>query len=401
MAPLLVLAPIEPCATGNGLAMRLANFIQGASLVSDVRVAVIPVAGHLQRCPEGVAVPVVTVPPPERPVLQRDFAKLLADPAWRRLLSDANPMPPLARMASPALASEVIRESRATPGTPVHVFRSYLAPLGLAIADKLHSPWASLDLDDDDEGLSAAQGDPSSASDYHRLVANFAPRYSAICMASPDEAVAVGDRHHLEISVVCNAVRLPVVGPPRRPDPNGLLFVANLGYRPNVDAAVLLVEQVLPVMQSRTGRAVRVVLVGEYPPSGRISALAADRSVTLTGFVDDVTPFYAEASVMVAPIITGSGTRIKLLEAFAHHVPVISTPAGASGLKVQDGEHLLVAESVDDLAVATEAVLNDRALADKLTGAAFEFVRQHHGPVIVAEQVASFLDSARAAGRVS
>lgn len=142
-SPLLVLAPIEPCISGNGLAMRTASFAESACAAWDVTVAVVPVAGHLPFCPLPVGVPVVTVASPDRQVIARRLATLLAEPLWRGLLAGSQPMPSPARAASAALAGDVLSASAVARGTPVLAIRSYLAPLALAAAQRLASPWTA------------------------------------------------------------------------------------------------------------------------------------------------------------------------------------------------------------------------------------------------------------------
>jgi glycosyltransferase involved in cell wall biosynthesis len=399
--PILLLAPIDPCMSGNGLAMRVASFAEAASTAWDVTVAVVPVAGRLPFCPLPVAVPVVTVASPEREVVARRFAAMLADPLWRELLADSQPMPSAARAASVARAGDVLSASGAGPGTPVLAIRSYLAPLAMAVAGHLASPWTALDLDDDDESLASAQGDDTTAAAYRRLVATFAPRFSAVSLASPFDALDVGRRHGLHTHVVPNAVAVPAEPSPRDPSSGVVLFVANLGYRPNAEAAVELVDRVLPALETRADRPVRIVLVGAYDHDGPIGALASHRAVTLAGFVDDVSDYYARAAVVVAPLSTGSGTRIKLIEAFARQVPVVTTPLGVAGLAVRHGEHVLIGETPEELAVAAADLLASPALAQSLTTAALQFVRRHHAAPVVAERVREFLATASSHGALS
>lgn len=400
MRPLLVLAPIEPCHTGNGLAMRVASFVDAAADLFAVQVVVLPVAGRLVRCPGPVSAPVALVTPAPRPEAVRRLAELVMDRTWRRLLMETDPMPPVARAASPALAADVVASGGVAPGTPVHVVRSYLAPLGLAVAQALASPWASLDLDDDDEALAAAQGDGATAAAYHRLIAAFGPRFSAVSLASPAEADAVARRHGLSTSTVPNGVSIPSAPHHREPRGRNVLLVGNFTYGPNLDAAVVLVDQVLPALESRMGGSVGVTLVGAYATDGPIGRLSSHPSVAVAGFVDDLSPCYGRADVVVAPFTSGAGTRIKILEAFASRVPVVTTTVGASGLAVRHGEHLLIADSPEDLASATAAVLDNGALAAALREAAFEFVRLHHGPDAVARQVRGFLRAASGSGLV-
>jgi glycosyltransferase involved in cell wall biosynthesis len=399
--PLLVLVPIEPCLSGNGLAMRVATFAASAAAGWDVRVAVVPVAGQLPFCPRPVAVPVVTVAPSEHQVVARRFATMLADPSWRSLLADAEPMPPAARAASPALTADVLAASASVPGTPVLAIRSYLAPLALSVAEQLKSPWTALDLDDDDELLASARGDETTAAAYGRLLAAFAPRFSAVSLASPSDARAVGRRHGLHMHVVPNAVEVPVDLSPRNLGSGVVLFVANLDYGPNIEAAVVLVERVLPALEARSDRAIRIVLVGPYDPGGPVNELASHPSVTLAGFVDDVSDYYARAALVVAPFSTGSGTRIKLIEAFAHQVPVVTTPVGVAGLAVHHREHVLIGETPEELADAAADLLVSPPLAQALTAAALQFVRRHHAAPVVAERVREFLRTASSQGGLS
>jgi glycosyltransferase involved in cell wall biosynthesis len=100
----------------------------------------------------------------------------------------------------------------------------------------------------------------------------------------------------------------------------------------------------------------------------------------------------------VAPLTVGSGTRIKVLEAFAHQVPVITTPVGVAGLAVRHMDQVLVAGTPEDLAAATADVLDSPALAQSLSAAARTFVIRHHAAPVVAEHVRRFLHAAAGPG---
>ena len=188
-----------------------------------------------------------------------------------------------------------------------------------------------------------------------------------------------------------------MVLPPERPRPQRsdvVLFVANLDYGPNVEAAEVLVDQVHPVLESKIGRPVRVVLVGSYRVDGPLRRLSAHPAVTLTGFVEDLHDLYAQAGVVVTPLLHGSGTRIKVLEAFARRVPVVTTPVGVAGLAVRHREHVLVAETPEGLALAAAEILDSPTLSVSLSTTAYGFVAQHHAASVVAGHVRAFLDAA-------
>jgi hypothetical protein len=325
----------------------------------------------------------------------------MADPEWRRLLAEAGSLPPAARAASPALADEVVRAAAVERGTPVLAVRAYMAPLGAAVAERVGAPWCALDLDDDDEALARAEGEDEDAEAYRRLVATFGPRFGAVSLAAPADAAVVGRRHGVRAVTVPNAVTIPPGPVAPRAGGGRVLFVANLAYAPNVEAATVLVERVLPALEARLARPVEVDLVGAHDPEGPVAALGATPHVRATGYVTDVEPYYQRAAVVVAPIRRGSGTRIKVLEAFAHRVPVVTTPVGAAGLAVRHKTHLLVGETPDEMAALAADVMGAAPRADSLAQAAFEFVRRHHDREAMAEAVATFLELARQPRRVS
>ena len=148
---------------------------------------------------------------------------------------------------------------------------------------------------------------------------------------------------------------------PKRPlDPLGsspsVLFVGGFGHLPNVDAAVRLATQIFPRVRARCPEAA-LYLVGDKPPR-RVRELAGDH-VVVTGRVDDVTPYLDRAAVVVAPLRLGGGTRVKVLEALAAGKAVVASPLAAEGIEAVDGEHLLLAESDEELVDATARLLAD------------------------------------------
>ena len=327
-------------------------------------------------------------------------------------MAQAEPLPYRARIAPAALAAEAVKALAVPPGTPVHVTRSYLAPLGVAIAEQLGSPWASLDLDDDDEQVVRALGDDEDADAYRRLVGVFGPLFQAVALAAPHEAAAIAGRHGLAASVIPNAVipnavsqntvsqntvSLPDRGAPAGRERDGIrvLFVGNLTYPPNADAAVRLVGEILPRLRETAGRPVTVTLAGE--PADTVRALAAEPGVEVTGFVPDLAACYEAADVVVVPLAAGGGTRIKLLEAFGYGVPVVTSTAGAAGLDVTDGVHVLIADSPGDTARAVAALAADRGLRERLVADARRLVTSSYSHEAVIPRIREFFAAAELA----
>jgi glycosyltransferase involved in cell wall biosynthesis len=97
--------------------------------------------------------------------------------------------------------------------------------------------------------------------------------------------------------------------------------------------------------------------------------------VRFRGFVDDLGAALGEYDVMVAPIRFGGGTKLKVLDAMAHCIPLVTTPVGAEGLSLVHGEHAWIAGSADGLADGIGRLATDAALAERMTAAAFALVR--------------------------
>jgi hypothetical protein len=148
----------------------------------------------------------------------------------------------------------------------------------------------------------------------------------------------------------------PPVGRAEVSSPPVVVFQGTLRYPPNADAVRFLLDDIGPRLRALVP-GVQIRLVGVASPAQE--ARADPPTVTLTGRVPDMTAELARADLVVIPLRYASGTRIKILEAFAHRIPVVSTTVGAEGLDVRPGEHLLVADDPEGLARACARLLED------------------------------------------
>ncbi len=156
------------------------------------------------------------------------------------------------------------------------------------------------------------------------------------------------------IRVVENGVDVagPVPVSTARLERRDLVFVGSMDYHANIDAALYFAREIWPDLHQRRPD-LRFVIVGSRP-TPEVLALGRQAGIVVTGTVDSVGPYYEAALVAVVPLRVGSGTRLKVLEAMAAGVPVISTSLGAEGLAVTDGKHLILA---DKPAAFTSAVV--------------------------------------------
>lgn len=190
---------------------------------------------------------------------------------------------------------------------------------------------------------------------------------------SAQEKVALRDLvFDAPLTVIPNGVDLDIYrhfkGTPLYYD---LLFTGKMDFRPNVDAALWFGEQVLPLIRAhRPGTT--FAIVGQRPHA-RLEGLRSKPGVTITGYVADVRPYIAGATVYVAPLRVGGGTRLKLLEAMAMGKAIVSTTVGAEGFPVGNGQELVLADDPAEFAQATLDLLENPIRRSELglTGQAF------------------------------
>lgn len=181
---------------------------------------------------------------------------------------------------------------------------------------------------------------------------------------------------------------------------SSLLFIGNLNYAPNVDALEFFQNEVLPLLVDLVPD-VRIVVVGRAPASDEalaaVNRLRRSPQITVVFNAPDCTPYYHRCAVAIAPIRVGGGTRIKIVEAFAHRRPVVSTTKGCEGLDVVDGTHLLVADEPKRFAEHCALLLRDDAQAQRLAQAGFEHFESRHKQGVIDASLRQMIDELFAA----
>ena len=160
-------------------------------------------------------------------------------------------------------------------------------------------------------------------------------------------------------------------------NPFRIVFIGSFGHRPNVQGLQFFIEEVLPSIRHRIPEA-QFVVAGKAPPS-ELLRFTSDH-VQFVGFVPDVTTFLAECAVVVIPLLSGGGIKIKTLEALATGAPVVSTSIGVEGTGAVDEEHLLVRDKVSGFADAVVDLIRDPVRASKLGEAGKSLMRQRFSP---------------------
>jgi sugar transferase (PEP-CTERM/EpsH1 system associated) len=208
---------------------------------------------------------------------------------------------------------------------------------------------------------------------YERAICREADR---ALVGSPADREALGSPPAL--AVVTSGVDLAAFPyQPHNREPRTIILSGNMGYFPNVEAALWLAEAILPIVE-RAVDDVRLCIVGARPHR-RIRRLARRHPrIALAGDVEEVGAHLRRATVAVAPIRAGSGQQLKVLEAMASGTPVVATTLAAAGIEARDGEHLLVADAPEAFARHVVRVLRDPTLAGFLAANGRRLVEERY-----------------------
>ena len=145
-----------------------------------------------------------------------------------------------------------------------------------------------------------------------------------------------------------------------------LLSIGTMFWPPNVDSMLYFCADVLPKIKKRVP-VVKVNIVGARPTEAiRALGMQDPPTITVTGSVPDVRPYGDDCGAFIVPLRAGSGMRVKILNALAMGLPVVSTSVGAEGIEVTNGENILLADGADAFAEAVVRVLSEPALAEKI-----------------------------------
>jgi glycosyltransferase involved in cell wall biosynthesis len=224
---------------------------------------------------------------------------------------------------------------------------------------------------------------------YARFEREYCPRYDLVATVSDSDAAYVR-QHYAPQRVVTR--RLPIDAsywqPSAEQEVEGgmIVFTGLMNHPPNVDAAVFMARDVFPRIRSELPVA-SLWIVGRHPHA-EVLALADLPGVQVTGEVPDVRPFLARAAVVVVPLRYGSGSRQKILEAWAMQKCVVSTTIGAEGLDCEDGTHLVIADGMEALAKGVLRALCDRTWRATLCRAGREVVLLRHDPCRITNEFA-------------
>lgn len=199
-----------------------------------------------------------------------------------------------------------------------------------------------------------------------------------------------------KIDAVETGVDLDYFAPPNVVEPKtDLIFVGSMDWLPNIDGVKFFTEEILPRIRARRPDC-KVAIVGRRPTPAIEQLGQRDSNIIITGTVPDVRPWLWGSSVSIVPLRIGGGTRLKIFEAMAAKVAVVSTTVGAEGLPVEPGRDLLMADEPEAFADACIALLEDRQRRNALADAAWGLVSSRFSWDAVTRKFESILEQAPA-----
>jgi glycosyltransferase involved in cell wall biosynthesis len=205
-------------------------------------------------------------------------------------------------------------------------------------------------------------------------------RFDVCTVVSPRDAVQLRELsprtefHVIPNGVDCDYFAPSGDAPPR--DPDSIVFVGTMNYGPNVDGVLYFCREIWPLILSQAPDC-RLTIVGGRPLP-EVTALQDLPGVTVTGFVEDVRPYFWRAALSIVPLRAGSGTRLKILESLAAGCPVVSTTIGAEGLSLAKGEEILIADTPAGFARAALSLTQSRETRARLAENGRRAVAEHH-----------------------
>lgn len=210
---------------------------------------------------------------------------------------------------------------------------------------------------------------------------------SLVAMSEEDKKIMAKAAPANRIDIVANGVDIDFFTKKKLPKskPPTILFVGNFKWLPNKDAAKFLTYRIWPKIKSEITEA-KLWIVGKNPTKEIIN-LEKQTDVKVESTIDDIRDAFGKASVLLAPIRNGRGTKYKVLEAMASHLPVVTTNLGVEGMEAINNKHVLVAQGATALAQAAIKVLKNPGLGNRISEEAFLLVKNKYNWRLISDNL--------------
>jgi glycosyltransferase involved in cell wall biosynthesis len=207
-------------------------------------------------------------------------------------------------------------------------------------------------------------------------------RWTAGAVCSPLDSQRMAELTGHSLWVVPNSYEFSDSTPERVGESIHLLFVGTLSYVPNAAGLRWFMSDVWPTVRQRLGARASFAVVGYSPPED-IVAFSDTAGVSVVADAPSVRPYYQAANIVIIPLLAGSGTRIKAIEAAAERRAIVTTTLGCEGLDFSDGVHVVMADSASDFAEAIVRLAHEPTTRLELATAARAFAEEHFSAQVV------------------
>jgi polysaccharide biosynthesis protein PslH len=392
---LLYISMLMPERTGGGTAMRAIDHITFLAGRFDLTLAVVGDYGNAadaearlladirRACASVIIISQISAINRILPRTRSTQARILIEALW--------PFPPEFAPFRPAMA-ELARRLAGQRFDVVHCFRLYAGMLRPLRRNRVTFSRAVLDLDAYESEaafrsvapLSAGMGRQIAAvrwlkaAKWAALESLLIPRFGDVCVCAEADRLKLqrrfsANRWHF----VPNTVPEPAEHVAVEHDRFTFLFVGQLGYPPNADAVFYFCDHVLPILRRNATAKFRVLIVGR---SGDVHRLTALDEIEIVFDPPEVALYYAQSDAVIVPLRAGSGTRVKIVEAFSYGLPVVSTTIGAEGLDVTPGTDILIGDDPQAFALQCCQIWSDEHLRQRIAAAGRDLWRRKYSP---------------------
>jgi len=218
----------------------------------------------------------------------------------------------------------------------------------------------------------------SQAIKIERLERHWYPRADC-CIAVSNQDMETISSYGANVTVVDNGVDIGYYDsyPKQRIRKSSIVFTASFDTFSNQDGAIYFIEEIYPLIKKEVPD-VQVWLVGKNPPDKLKSYSSVDTSIHVTGTVEDVRAYIAQAEICIVPLRIGGGSRLKILEAMAMKKPVVSTTVGAEGLSVEHGKNIFLADTPESFKDYVIRFLRDQTVRENIAESGYNLVKERY-----------------------
>ncbi|HQV78381.1 MAG TPA: glycosyltransferase family 4 protein [Chitinophagales bacterium] len=216
-------------------------------------------------------------------------------------------------------------------------------------------------------------------------------RRSDVILAAPndtDELVRIGasrnkflETYHLGDDALLNEPDLQIDNAE-----NNLLYIGTLSWEANIDGLIWFCQEVWPLVKNKHPET-KLSIVGKHPDTRLQNLAAKDSKIILTGFIENLEPYFQKNKVFITPLRFGSGIKVKVINALYRGIPCVTTSIGTEGLKAKDGEHLFCKDDAQAFSDAIICLFSDNEKWKTMSLNARELARQHYTWEAVLENI--------------